>query len=109
LAPRKNRLALVKQHMYIQRHVHANIQSRVARFFLPRHFKVGKNIPNDQEIYQMCIKYTIIFYCKTIKNSPYLGFFYLKYTIWFTAPAVASVLWPHFSAIVTNFLRKNVD
>jgi hypothetical protein len=32
-------------------------QSRVARFFLVQHTKTGKNLQNDQKIYQMAINF----------------------------------------------------
>jgi hypothetical protein len=57
-------------------------EARVARFFLPQHTKPGKNKPNYQNIYQLSIKYigttnvckigqtsikyTNIFFCKTL-------------------------------------------
>jgi hypothetical protein len=33
------------------------LEIRVARFFLVQNTKAGKNIPNDDKIYQMAIKY----------------------------------------------------
>jgi hypothetical protein len=39
-------------------------------------------IPNDRKIFQVTIKYTIIFHSKALKNLPKLGFLVWKQTIW---------------------------
>jgi hypothetical protein len=44
--------------------------------------KWPQNIPNGCKIDPMAIKYTNIFYCKTLQNLPKLGFLFSKYTIW---------------------------
>jgi hypothetical protein len=36
--------------------------------------KLPTNIPNGHTIYQMAIKYTIIFHSKALQNLPILGF-----------------------------------
>jgi hypothetical protein len=70
--------------------------SGFARFFSLQHTKMEKSRPNNQEInqvsinmanvrkyiYQMDIKCTSIFYCKTLQNLPKFGFLVWKYTIW---------------------------
>jgi hypothetical protein len=68
------------------------LETRVARFFMLQHTKTGKNVPNNQKIYQMAIKYAKWpkIYQKDIKHLPLQGppkftqiwIFGLKYTIW---------------------------
>jgi hypothetical protein len=36
----------------------SGVSPRVARFFLVKLTKTGKNVPNDRNLYQMAIKYT---------------------------------------------------
>jgi hypothetical protein len=68
---------------------------RVARFFLTQYTKTVKkrqtyqnitkwpwNIPDDNKIFQMTVKYTNMFLCKALQNLPKLGFLVWKYTIW---------------------------
>jgi hypothetical protein len=55
--------------------------TRVTRFFLEQNTKTGKNIPNYHEVYQMSIKYNILFHCKTLQNLPKF-FLVWKQTIW---------------------------
>jgi hypothetical protein len=40
------------------------------------------NMANGRKVYQMDIKYTTNFHCKTLKNLPKFGFLVSKYTIW---------------------------
>jgi hypothetical protein len=60
---------------------------RVARFFLVQNTKMGKNVPNYHELYQLSIKYnkyckidqvtikyTNIFHCKNLQKLPKFGF-----------------------------------
>jgi hypothetical protein len=39
-------------------------------------------VPNGRKIDQIAIKFTNIFYCKTLQNLPKLGFLVRKETIW---------------------------
>jgi hypothetical protein len=34
------------------------VEARVARFFLVQQTKTGKNVPNDQKIHQIAIRFT---------------------------------------------------
>jgi hypothetical protein len=45
-------------------------------------YQNGENIPNDLKIPQMAIKYTSIYYCKTLQNLSKLGFLVWKETVW---------------------------
>jgi hypothetical protein len=47
---------------------------------LVQHTKTGRNIPQRGKIYQMAMKYTNIFHCKTLENLPKLGLLFSKYT-----------------------------
>jgi hypothetical protein len=74
----------------------SGIVSRVARFFLVQNTKKrGKihqittnctkcqyNITKDHKMDQVSIKYTNIFYCKTLQNLPNFIFLVWKQTIW---------------------------
>jgi hypothetical protein len=68
------------------------LSSGVARFFSVQHTKTGENIPNRGKLYQMVLKYTKwsenwqnglkytnIFYCKTLQNLPKSGIFVWKH------------------------------
>jgi hypothetical protein len=77
----------------------AQLETRVARFFLVQHTKTGENVPNDHtyvkyttwpqniphghKIYQMVvkreqigIKCIDIFHCKILQNLPKFGFLF---------------------------------
>jgi hypothetical protein len=47
-----------------------------------KYTKWPHNIPNGRKIYQMAIKYTNIFYGKTLQNLTKLGFLVWTYAIW---------------------------
>jgi hypothetical protein len=56
-------------------------------------YQNGKNIPNNQKLYQIAIKYMNIFHCKTLQNLPKFGFLVWKYTFWqfWLGPCLAPV------------------
>jgi hypothetical protein len=73
------------------RRVESRQGSRVARFswyILPKREKYTKMTtkhtkwPYVCKIFEMAIKFTNIFRCKTLQNLPKLGFLVWKYTIW---------------------------
>jgi hypothetical protein len=59
-------------------YVESLLESRAARFILVHHNKTAKSIPKQGKLFQMAIKYTNVFHCKTLQNLPKLVFFGLK-------------------------------
>jgi hypothetical protein len=52
--------------------------NRGCQIFLAKTYQNEKNIPTNQKIYQMDLKYTRVFHCKTLKNFPKVGFLVLE-------------------------------
>jgi hypothetical protein len=57
--------------------MYPNVTYRVARFLLGHDTKTGKNVPNEQIMYQMSVKYSTclknISTFKALQNIPKLG------------------------------------
>jgi hypothetical protein len=68
--------------------------------------KWPQNIPNGCKIDEMSIKFTNIFYCKTLQNLPKLEFLVWKYTIWQPRFRIHPVI---FSPSSESFWAKHFD
>jgi hypothetical protein len=73
-----------------QKNMRSNLgRGQGCQIFLGATYQNGKkipewqqNIPNGSKIDEMSVKFTNIFYCKSLQNLPKLAFLIWKYTIW---------------------------